>query len=175
MKRRVNIALTLLAALAMVMTMSAAAFADAITSNDAALKKALKNAGLRKTEVTRIDVEYDREDDVYEVEFKQKSDGRKYDYEIAAASGKIIKKSVEYKYKRNSSHRKIGKTAARKKVAKFSGISYKIICTGTCSYEYDDRQGTYEVKFTKGSRRYEYDVLAPTGKIIEYEWKVINK
>ncbi|MBQ3280878.1 MAG: PepSY domain-containing protein [Eubacterium sp.] len=175
MKRRVNIALTLLAALAMVMTMSAAAFADAITSNDAALKKALKNAGLRKTEVTRIDVEYDREDDVYEVEFKQKSDGRKYDYEIAAASGKIIKKSVDYKYKRNSSHRKIGKTAARKKVAKFSGISYKIICTGTCSYEYDDRQGTYEVKFTKGSRRYEYDVLAPTGKIIEYEWKVINK
>ena len=144
MKRRVNIALTLLAALAMVMTMSAAAFADAITSNDAALKKALKNAGLRKTEVTRIDVEYDREDDVYEVEFKQKSDGRKYDYEIAAASGKIIKKSVDYKYKRNSSHRKIGKTAARKKVAKFSGISYKIICTGTCSYEYDDRQGTYE-------------------------------
>jgi len=175
MKRRVNIALTLLAALAMVMTMSAAAFADAITSNDAALKKALKNAGLRKTEVTRIDVEYDREDDVYEVEFKQKSDGRKYDYEIAAASGKIIKKSVDYKYKRNSSHRKIGKTAARKKVAKFSGISYKIICTGTCSYEYDDRQGTYEVKFTKGSRKYEYDVLAPTGKIIEYEWKVINK
>ena len=175
MKRRVNIALTLLAALAMVMTMSAAAFADAITSNDAALKKALKNAGLRKTEVTRIDVEYDREDDVYEVEFKQKSDGRKYDYEIAAASGKIIKKSVDYKYKRNSSHRKIGKTAARKKVAKFSGISYKIICTGACSYEYDDRQGTYEVKFTKGSRRYEYDVLAPTGKIIEYEWKVINK
>lgn len=175
MKRRVNIALTLFAAIAMVMTMSLAAFADAITSNDAALKKALKNAGLRKTEVTRVDVEYDREDDVYEVEFKKKSDGRKYDYEIAAAEGRIIKKSVDYKYKRNSSHRKVGKTEARKNVAKFSGISYKIICTGTCRYEYDDRQGTYEVKFKKGNRRYEYEVLAPTGKIIEYEWKVINR
>ena len=174
MKRRVNIALALLAALAMVMTMSVAAFAGAITDNDAALKKALKNAGLKKTEVKRIDVEYDSKDGSYEVEFTQKSNGKEFDYEIAAATGKITKKSVDYRYKRNSSHKKIGKTAARKKVAKFSGISYKIISSGTCRYEYDDRQGTYEVKFTKGDRRYEYDVLAPTGKIIEYEWRVVN-
>ena len=175
MKRRVNIALALLAALAMVITMSVAAFAGAITDNDAALKKALKNAGLKKTEVKRIDVEYDSKDGAYEVEFTQKSNGKEFDYEIAAATGTITKKSVDYRYKRNSSHKKIGKTAARKKVAKFSGISYKIISSGTCRYEYDDRQGSYEVKFTKGDRRYEYDVLAPTGKIIEYEWRVIKK
>jgi uncharacterized membrane protein YkoI len=175
MKRRVNIALALLAALAMVMTMSVAAFAGAITDNDAALKKALKNAGLKKSAVKYIDVEYDSEDGVYEVEFTKKSTGKKYDYEIAASTGTIVKKSVDYKYKRNTSHSKIGKKAARKKVAKFSGISYKIVSSGTCRYEYDDRHGTYEVKFTKGNRRYEYDVLAPTGKIIEYEWRVIKK
>ena len=41
-----------------------------------------------------------------------------------------------------------------------------------CTYEYDDRKGTYDVKFTNGDRVYDFEVLAPTGKIIEYEWKV---
>ena len=68
----------------------------------------------------------------------------------------------------------ISKTAARKKVAKFSGISYKIISNGTCRYEYDDGEGTYEVRFKRNGRSYEYDVLAPTGKVIGYEWRVIS-
>ena len=51
-------------------------------------------------------------------------------------------------------------------------VSYKIISKGTCTYEYDDRKGTYDVKFTNGDRVYDCEVLAPTGKIIEYEWKV---
>lgn len=172
MKKRISIAVALIAALAMVMTMSISVFAGGIGSNEAALKKALKNAGLSKSEVKRIETEYDTEDGMYEVEFTQRSNGKKFDYNIAADTGKIVKKSVDYKYKRNSSRDKIGTKAARKKVAKFSGISYKIICTGTCTYEYDDREGTYEVRFSKGSRSYEYEVLAPTGKIIGYEWKV---
>ena len=173
MKRRLSIAVALLAALAMVMTMSVSVFASGISRDDA-LKKALKNAGLKKSSVKLIEVEYDREDGVYEVEFTQRSNGKEFDYEIGAGSGKILKKSVDYKYKRNSSHSKIGKTAARKKVAKFSGISYKTISKGTCWYEYDDGEGTYEVRFKRNGRSYEYDVLAPTGKVISYEWRVIR-
>lgn len=171
MKRRARTVVALFTAIAMVMAMSASVFAAGISS-DAALKKALKNAGLSKSEVKRIEVEYDREDGIYEVEFTKKADGKRFDYEISSGSGKIVKKAVDYKYKKNTSKKKIGKNAARKKVAKFSGISYKIISDGTCRYEYDNRQGTYEIKFRKGSRAYEYEVLAPTGKIIEYEWKV---
>ena len=172
MKKRMSIAIALLTALAMIMTMSISVFAGSISSNDAALKTALKNAKLKKSAVKRIEVEFDDEDGVYEVEFTKKSNGKKFDYEIAAGTGSIIKKSVDYKYKRNSSHKKIGKKAARKKVAKSSGISYKIISKGTCRYEYDDGEGTYEIRFSKGDRSYEYDVLAPNGKIIGYEWKV---
>ena len=124
MKRRLSIAVALLAALAMVMTMSVSVFASGMSRDDA-LKKALKNAGLKKSEVKLIEV--DKDDGAYEVEFTQRSNGKEFDYEIGAGSGKILKKSVDYRYKRNSSHSKIGKTAARKKVAKFSGISYKII------------------------------------------------
>lgn len=172
MKKRLSIAVALLCALAMVMTMSVSVFAAGINSKSEALQKALKNAGLRKSQVKYTELDYESDEGVYEVEFTRKSDNREYSYEIAADTGSIVKKSVEYKYKKNTSRNKIGKKAARNKVAKFSGISYKTISKGTCIYEYDDGKGTYEVKFTKGKRVYDYEVLAPTGKIIEYEWKV---
>ena len=97
------------------------------------------------------------------------------DYDISAGTGRIIKKSVDLRYTRNSSKKKIGAVAARKKVAKHSGISYKVISKGTCRYEYDDGEGVYEIKFKTSVRAYEYEVLAPTGKIIEYQWKVTGK
>jgi uncharacterized membrane protein YkoI len=172
MKNRLNIALALLAALAMVMTMSVTVFAEVVNSKDAALDRALRNADLKRSQVEHTEVEYDKKDGVYEVEFTKISSGTEYGYEILEGSDKIVKKSVEIKYKNNSSHKKIGKKAARKKVAKYSGISYKVIKKGTCRYEYDDGKGCYEIKFTKGSRKYDYEVLAPNGKVIEYEWKV---
>lgn len=175
MKRKVNMLVALVAMIAMVMTMNVSVFAAGISSNDSALKKALNNAGLKKSQVMYVEVEFDSDDNTYEVEFTKKSNGKEFSYEISASSGKILEKSVEYKYKRNSSHDKIGKAAARKKVAKFSGISLKTIKSGTCRYDYDDGKGTYEIKFTKGNRRYDYEVLAPTGKIIEYEWKLIKR
>ena len=58
MKKRMSIAVALIAALAMVMTMSISVFAGGIGSNEAALKKALKNAGLSKSEVKRIETLY---------------------------------------------------------------------------------------------------------------------
>ena len=175
MKKR-NILLALFTALAMIMMMSVSVFAGAVSSNDAALQTALSNAKLKKSQVKKIEVDYDNDDGiaVYEVEFTRKSNGKEYAYEIAADTGTIVKKSVENKYKKNSSHKKIGKKAARKKVAKSTGISYKIISEGTCTYEYDNRKGTYEIRFTDGGRNYEYEVLAPTGKILEYEWKIVG-
>ena len=171
MKRRMNIVMAMFAALALIMTMSVSVFAGSVSSGDDALTIALKNAKLKKSQVKLIETDYEKDDNAYEVEFTKKKNGAEYDYEINADTGKVVKKSIEYRYKRNSSHKKIGKTAARKKVAKYSGISYKVIKTGTCYYEYDDGKGIYEIRFTKGSRIYECEVLAPTGKVIEYEWK----
>lgn len=175
MKKTGRILLSLMTALAVVMTMGVTAFAAALNSGDEALQKALDNAKVKKSQVKRIEVEYDREDGVYEVEFTVKKNGKHCEYDISSDSGTIVKKSLEYKLKKNRSHKKIGKKAARKKVAKYSGVSYKNIKTGTCKYEYDDGKGVYEVKFSYKGRRYECDVLAPTGKIIEYEWKRIGK
>lgn len=130
---------------------------------------ALKDAGLKKSKVRGLEAEFD--DGKYEVEFTRKSNKAEYEYEISK-KGRVLEKSVDYVYKHDSSTKKIGKEAARKKVSAFSGTKLSTIKKGTCTYEYDDDddhpEGVYEVKFKKGNYRYEYEVLAPTGKIIEW-------
>ena len=168
MKKRM---LSALIAAVMVLAMSATAFAGSFSANDA-LKKALRNAGLSKSKVKHIEKEYDREDNVYEIEFVKKSNKAEFEYEVAADTGKIIKRSIDYKLKRNTSKKKIGKTKARKIAAKRAGVKLSVVKKGTCRYEYDDRKGTYEVKFSNGGKYYEIDILAPNGKIDEYEWKL---
>lgn len=158
-------------AVVMIVAMSAVSFAGSSITEDQAVNKALKNAKLTKGKVVALQSEYD--DGNYEVEFIKSSNSAKYEYEYSK-SGKLKKKSIEYAYTRNSSKDKIGKTAARKKAAKYTKISLKTVKKGTCRYEYDDGEGKYEVKFKKGKYRYEVDILAPTGKVIEYEKKLIR-
>ncbi|MBQ2677424.1 MAG: PepSY domain-containing protein [Firmicutes bacterium] len=159
--RRVSI-ITL--AVIVVIAMSASAFAGSLTKKEA-VKKALNDAHTTKAGVYGLEAELD--DGKYEIEFTKKKNNAEYDYEIKK-TGRILEKSVDYVYKHNYSKHKIGKKAAKKKVAKFSGIKYSIINSGTCWFELDDGEGHYEVKFRKGHYKYDYEVLAPTGKIIEY-------
>lgn len=174
MKRRISTAVTLLTALMMVMVMSASAFAEGVIGNNAALNAALKNAGLKESQVKHIEVDYESDDNTYEIEFTTKKKKTEYSFDINAETGKIIEKSVDYRYKKNTSHKKIGKKAARKKVAKKAGVSYKVVKSGTCTYKYKGRKGVYKLRFNNNGIAYEYELLAPTGKIIEYEWKVVG-
>lgn len=60
---------------------------------DKALEIALENAGVKKEDAKRVEVEFDRDDLKYDVEFDAGT--KEYDYEIAALTGKIIEKDVE--------------------------------------------------------------------------------
>lgn len=161
----------LVVALIMVMAMSASVFAADITASKAK-SIALKNAKVSAKKASRMRVKYDGEDGVFEVKFKSKKNGAKYEYEIAASTGTIVEKSVDYKYRKNRSRKKISRTKAMKKAAKKAGVSLAVVMSGTCKYEYDDGKGTYEIKFSNGNYSYEVEILAPTGKVIEYNWKV---
>lgn len=57
---------------------------------------ALKHAGLKESEVTKLKAERDRDDGIvkYEVEFQK--DRMEYDYEINAETGQILKAEKEY-------------------------------------------------------------------------------
>lgn len=171
MKKRVGRIAAVAIAVMMIAALSVTAFAGTFSRKDAE-KKALKDAGLTKTQVTALQTESDKT--CWEVEFKKKSNRTEYEYDIRKSDGKIVSKSIDYVYKPNHSKAKIGKAAAYQKVADYSGFSLKVVKSGTCRYEYDteDREGTYTVKFTKGEYRFEYELLAPTGKIIEVDKKL---
>lgn len=134
-----------------------------------ALTIALKSAKLSKSKVKWIETELEK--GYYEVEFTRKSNRAEYDYKIKQSNGKIYKKSVEYKYKKSKSKKKIGKTKARKKVAQFANVPYKYVKAGTCKYEKDDGVRKYDLKFKYKGLKYEVEVLAKNGKVTEYEWR----
>lgn len=156
----------------MVIAMSATVFADSITQ-ETAVDTALKDAGLSKSKISGLEV--DKEDGKFEIEFRQTSNKTEYDYEISASDGKITDKSVEYVYKRTKSKKKIGTRKARTKAAKISGIKYKTVKKGTCKYTYKKKFGKYTVKFKSGGYKYEVEIAAATGKIIEFEKEAVNK
>ena len=170
-------AIVILCAAIVAATLSATAFAApsyaaTLSCNDA-LKIALKDAGLKKTQVTHI--EKDRKKSTVEIEFTRKKTGTEYEYTVARNGGVILSKEIEYVYKHTSSKAKIGKTAALKKVAKFSGIPYSTVKKAKCTYRYQKNEGTYKVQFNyKGFER-EFKLLAPSGKIIEWEKERLGK
>ncbi len=153
-------------ALVMAGIMSAAVFAAALTPKQAQ-RKALKDAGLKRSQVCNMETELDGSN--YEVEFETKKKHNEYDYGIEASTGIIREADVEYTHRRNTSKKRIGKDAALRKVADFSGKSLSVVSSGTCRYKKDGAEWIYEVKFRSGHYKYEYDVLAPTGKIIGME------
>ena len=107
----------------------------------------------------------------YEVEFKSKKKRNEYEYKIAVDSGIIKEAEAEYTHRLNTSKDRIGEEAALQRVVDFSGKSLSVVSSGTCRYKKDGLEWIYEVKFRSGHYKYEYDVLAPNGKIIETEKK----
>ena len=136
---------------------------------------ALKNAKLKSKQVRRMKAEYDSDDSSYEVEFIKKKNKAKYEYEIHHTSGKILKRSIEYKYKKKYSSKKIGKKKARKKAAKVTKTKLSIVKKGTCKFKKKRSGSKYEIKFTKGDYRHEVEILARNGKVIEREYRYVAK
>ena len=136
---------------------------------------AFKNAKVTKSKVRNLECDFDDDDAEYEIEFTKKKNGAEYDYKIDAYSGKIVKKTIDYRYKATTSKEKVGAKKARKSVAKFSGFKYSTIAKGTCKFEKKKRGSKYEIKFRKGNYKYECEVLARNGKVIEWEYKYIGR
>jgi len=179
--RRFRVALV---AVAVAFAVCAAAFGEVLPgkayaaqsskiSTAAALNIALENAGVKKSGVKMLELEKEDGNRI-DVEFVKKSSKAKYEYSISAANGKILEKTIEYKYKTSKSTKKIGKKKARKIAAKASGKSYNVVKTGTCTFEKSKKLRKYEVKFRSGSYKYECEILAHNGKIIEYEYEYIG-
>lgn len=164
MKRLISVLLAVI----MVMAMSSSVFAAGI-SKTTAQNKALKSANVTKAKVTSLRTKLD--DGRYEVDFRRKSDGAKFSFEIGRSNGRIYEKSVDFKYRKTTSKKKIGVTKAQTIAAKAAGLKVAVVKKGKCRYEYDDRHGTYDVKFKNGKYAYDIEIQAATGKLLEYGWE----
>ncbi len=152
-------------ALILSLAMSVSSFAASGFTTKDAINKALKDAKLTQSKVTALEAEYD--DGKFEIEFIRRSNGAEYSYEYSG-SGKFIEKSVDYNRAPNYGAKKLSKTQARNKVASFGGFKKATVKNGSCVYTRDDGQKVYEIHFNTTNYRYEYEVHARTGKIMEY-------
>lgn len=153
-------------AVIMVLSMAVSVFADSITEEEA-INKALKNAGLKKSKVKKLEVELEK--GIYEVEFTKKKGNVEYEYEIREEDGKILEKEVDYNRKKSKKGRKICKKKARKAAAKHSGVKYSIVKKGSCKYDKKNRE--YDIKFKKKGKKYSYEIDAVNRKVKEYSIK----
>ena len=143
---------------------------------DAAKQAALTHAGLSAADVTFLEAEYDYDDGrmVYEVEFY--ADGEKFEYEVDAATGTVIKYEHEAAGTFNQGvslpQGNIGESAAKQAALEHAGV--KESDTQYCNVwlEYDDGwPECYEVEFMAGSTRYEYEIALTSQTVLKFETK----
>lgn len=152
-------------------------------SLDKAKQIALDHAGLSASSVQFIKSETDRDDGrtIYEIEFVVKSGNtwKEYDYEIDAATGKI----VDYDYDAEtsysgsqSSNASIGMNQAKQIALDHAGLSFSDVQFVKTRADRDDGRLVYEIEFVvkNGStvKEYDYEIDASTGKIVDYDYDV---
>ena len=146
---------------------------------------ALAHAGVAADSVTGYKWKQDYEDGVliYELEFH--SGGYKYDYEVGAADGSIVKfeKEAEAAHAAVQSGQSvpadaapayIGEARAKEIAFGHAGLTAD---AARCTVGLDHRDGRhhgagcceYEVDFKSGGYEYEYKIYAVTGEILEFQ------
>lgn len=140
----------------------------------AALRTALKDAGVNEADASRIRVTSDRDDGmlVYEVRFDAAE--TEYDYEIDAQSGRIISTDVERwdNDDRDDRNRLANANVAvsrdeavKTALGKVSGATERDI---RIELDYDDGRYKYEGDIIYNGIEYDFEIDADNGKIIEW-------
>ena len=142
---------------------------------DQAKKVALDDAKLTASDVTftKAKLDYDDGRAVYDIEFY--SGVKEYDYEIDAATGRILEKDIDRNDDVNAPSEGQGSqtyiTAEQAKAAALSaaGFSASEVRGLKAEFDFDDGRAVYEVEFKKGIFEYEYDIDAVSGKVLKAE------
>lgn len=146
---------------------------------DEALAIALKDAGFQEADVTGLHAELERDDGVtiYDVDFYK--DGKEYDYEIHAETGKILEPVKKAETTNStatttakpttSTSKQLTKEQALSKALSHAGLKKSQVSKLKAELDKDDGVTLYEVDFETADWEYEYEINAKTGKIIKAE------
>ena len=146
---------------------------------NSAKQKAFSHAGVSSSNASNVVVKLDKDNGkvVYDVEFR--SGNTKYDYEIDAVSGDIIKSEKETKPAAapsnsgtsNSSTQTqyIGENSAKQKAFSHAGVSSSNASNVVVKLDRDDGRTVYEIEFRSGIYEYDYEIDAANGNILKSE------
>ena len=142
---------------------------------DQAKKVALDDAKLTAADVTftKAKLDYDDGRAVYDIEFY--SGAKEYDYEIDAATGRILEKDIDRNDDVNAptegqdSQTYITAEQAKAAALSAAGFSASEVRGLKAEFDFDDGRAVYEVEFKKGIFEYDYDIDAVSGKVLKAE------
>lgn len=138
---------------------------------------ALNHAGIKAADatVTKSKLDYEDGRQVYEIEFyvSGSSGYTEYDYEIEAATGKIVSYDHDAEsyappaQSTNSGVKVTEATAKKTALSRVSGATEKDIYEW--KLDYDDGRAEYEGKIIYGGMEYEFTINAATGAVTEWD------
>lgn len=154
-----------------------------IITREKAKEIALGHAGLLPSQVTFINAKTDWENGifVYEVEFY--TDTKEFDYEIDAATGKILSYDFDVENWQipapapapqpqpqpdKPAQQAVTLEKAKQIALDHAGVSAANAMFTKAKQDYDDGRTQYEIEFRVGMTEYDYEIDAATGRITDY-------
>lgn len=132
---------------------------------------ALKHAGVKEADIYDYEIEFDYDDGriVYEIEFSTTK--YEFDYEIGAKDGSIVKqqKTNNDDNTNNTSSETITEAKAKSIALNHAGVDESKVENLRIEKERDDGRLEYHVEFRVGTKKYEYEISATSGKILDYD------
>ncbi len=147
--------------------------AGSYISNDRAKEIALQDAGVKLEDAIFLKVKLERKDGRFQYDVEFYSGSSEYEYEIDAATGKILSSDRELEdfivTPSTGSGETISAERAKEIALSDAGVSASNAVFKKVKLDWDDGRPEYEVEFYAGSMEYEYEIDARTGKIISRE------
>lgn len=141
---------------------------------DKALNIALAKAGLKKSQISGCEVEFECDDGniTYDIEFYCGS--AEYEFEIDATTGNIIEYETdgdgyEGSHHKNSADNSGSKYIGRSRAKEIALAKAGLTASQIHDYEIELDDGEYEMDFKYQNMEYEVDIDAKTGRVLKFD------
>ena len=140
---------------------------------DKAKETALGHAGVKAENAQKLRCERDHDDGVtvYEIEFV--ADGSKFDYELDAGTGKVLKHSkkaltASVAPSAGATSAYIGETKAKEAAINHAGVKTGGVTEYECELDRENGMPVYNVEFHANGFEFEYDIHAEKGTVVSF-------
>ena len=141
---------------------------------DKALNIALAKAGLKKSQISGCEVEFECDDGIitYDIEFYCGS--TEYEFEIDATTGNIIEYETDGDGYESGHHESGAVSGGSKYIGRSKAKAIALAKAGLAAsqihdYEIELDDGEYEIDFKYQNMEYEVDIDAKTGRVLKFD------